>query len=329
MKFIWPTLLAALLLVPAMIAGYVWLQRRRESAASARRASGLVMSGSTRRLGWRRHIPFGLLMAALAVLVFAMARPEATLAESKPVGTVLLVIDVSNSMGATDVSPNRLTQAQDAARQFVAAQPATIEVGIVAFGNGALLIQQPTNVHTEVLDSIDRLKVGGATSLGQGMLAGLTAIAGTTVVLPDPNDPTATAPADLGYFPSATMVLLSDGEDTGGPDPLDVARLAASAGVHVSAIGFGTTDGAVIQSEGYQVSTVLDEQSLTDIADTTGGHYATGETAGDLDTITESIDLRVTTVSKTTEITALFALIAIGLLFAGGILMLRWFGRVV
>jgi Ca-activated chloride channel homolog len=327
MRFIWPTLLGALVLVPVMVAGYVVLQRRRAAAAGALGASGLVVTGSARRAGWRRHVPFAVLMAALTVLLFALARPEATLASSRPTGTVLLVIDVSNSMGATDVQPTRLAQAQAAAREFVEAQPSTIEIGIVAFGNGALVTQQPTNSHTDVIASIERLKSGGATSLGQGMLAGLGAITGKPVALPDPDSTTPAPP--LGFFPSATMVLLSDGEDTGGPDPLDVARLAATAGVHVSTIGFGTTAGTVIDADGYQVSTALDEQALTDIADTTGGHYAPAAQAGDLDQITRAIDLRVTTVRKTTEITAAFALAAIGLLFGGGVLMLRWFGRVV
>lgn len=328
MTFVWPTLLGALVLVPVLIAAYVWAQRARERRADALGASGLVLGGG-RRSGRRRHLPFALLIAALAVMIFALSRPQATLATSKPTGTVLLLVDVSNSMGADDVEPDRLTVAQEAARNFVRTQPSTIEIGLVAFGNGALVVQQPTGDRADVLAAIDRLKVGGATSLGQGMLAGLTAIVGEPVSLPD--DESDEPPPSLGYFPSATMVVLSDGEDTGGPDPIAVAQLAAGAGIHVSTIGFGTTEGAVIESEGYQVATALDAQSLTDIADLTGGTYtaAADTSASSLDQISQSIDLRIATTHERTEITAVFALAAVALLLAGGFLMLFWFGRVV
>jgi Ca-activated chloride channel family protein len=261
------------------------------------------------------------------VMIFALSRPEATLATSKPTGTVLLLVDVSNSMGADDASPTRLAVAQQAARDFVEAQPSTIEIGLVAFGNGALVTQQPTDSRSDVLAAIDRLKVGGATSLGQGMLLGLSTIADSPVSLPDPQSG-APLPS-IGYFPSATMVVLSDGENTGGPDPIAVAQLAAGAGVHISTIGFGTAEGAVIDTEGYQVATALDAQALTDIADTTGGSYsaAADDDTSKLDQISRSIDLRITTTYEHTEITAVFAGVAILLLLAGGLLMTRWYGR--
>jgi Ca-activated chloride channel family protein len=329
MTFIWPALLGALVLVPMLIAAYVWAQRARDRRAAAVGASGLVLTGGGRRAGRRRHLPFALLIAALAVMIFALSRPQATLATSRPTGTVLLVVDVSNSMGADDVAPNRLAVAQQAARDFVEAQPSTIEIGLVAFGNGALVTQQPSDSRADMLAAIDRLKVGGATSLGQGMLAGLTTIVGEPVSLPDPES--TDQPPALGYFPSATMVLLTDGEDTGGPDPIAVAQLAAGAGIHVSTIGFGTADGAVIESEGYQVATALDAQMLTDIADVTGGTYTASADASTsrLDQISRSIDLRIATTHERTEITAAFAVAAVVLLVAGGLLMLHWFGRLV
>ena len=328
MTFIWPALLGAMILVPAIIAAYVWAQDRRAQRAAAVGAAGLVLSAGSRPAGRRRHLPFAVLITALAVMIFALSRPEATLATSKPTGTVLLLVDVSNSMGANDITPTRLAVAQQAARDFVKAQPSTIEIGLVAFGNGALVTQQPTDSRSDVLAAIDRLKVGGATSLGQGMLLGLSTIAGTPVSLPDPQSG-APAPS-IGYFPSATMVVLSDGENTGGPDPIAVAQAAAAAGVHISTIGFGTEAGAVIESEGYQVATALDAQALTDIADTTGGTYSAAgddDTSSKLDQISRSIDLRIATTYQHTEITAAFAGVAILLLMAGGLLMTRWYGR--
>jgi Ca-activated chloride channel homolog len=326
MTFTWPALLVGLVLVPVAIGAYVARQRRRARDADALAVAGLVPTGGARRLGRRRYVPFALMVAALAVMVVALARPQATLAKSRASGTVLLVVDVSNSMGADDVEPSRLAAAEDVARHFVAAQPSSIDVGLVAFGAGALVTQQPTDDRAAVLAAIDRLKTGGRTSLGQGLLLALSTIAGAPVALPDPDQP---APPPIGYFPSAAIVLVSDGEDTGGPDPAAVAQLASDAGVKVSAIGVGTSAGTVITVDGYQVATALDEQSLRDIADVTGGRYEPAAQAAGVDPITRSIELRVTSVDEQTEVTALFALAAIGLLVAGGLLMLRWFGRVV
>jgi Ca-activated chloride channel family protein len=326
MTFVWPSLLLALVAVPVAIAAYAGRQRRRGREAEAAAVAGLVPVGGSRRLGRRRHVPFALMVAALAVMIVALARPQATLARSRASGTVLLVIDVSNSMGADDIEPSRLAAAQDAARRFVDAQPSSIDVGLVAFGAGALVTQQPTDDRVAVLAAIDRLKTGGRTSLGQGLLAALTTISGAPVALPDPDRP---APPPIGYFPSAAVVLLSDGEDTGGPDPAAVAQLASDAGVKVSAIGVGSDEGTVITVDGFQVATALDEQSLRQIADVTGGTYEPAARAAGVDAITRSIALRVTSVDEQTEVTALFALAAIGLLVAGGLLMLRWFGRVV
>jgi Ca-activated chloride channel family protein len=326
MTFVWPSLLGALVLVPVLAAAYVVLQRRRAGDAVALASSGLVAAGGSRRLGPRRHVPFVLLLAALAVMIFALSRPEATLARSRASGTVLVLVDVSNSMGADDVAPTRLAVAQDVARRFVAAQPSSIDVGLVAFGAGALVTQQPTAEHAEVLAAVDRLKAGGRTSLGQGLLVALSTIAGTPVALPEPGEP---APARPGYFPSASILLVSDGEETGGPDPAAVVQLAADAGVHVSAIGVGTAEGTTITVEGYEVATALHEQGLRDLVAIAGGTYAPADEASGVESMTDSLERRVTSVDETTEITAVFALAAVALLLAGGGLMLRWFGRVV
>jgi Ca-activated chloride channel family protein len=325
MTFAWPSLLVALVLVPVLVAVYMALQRRRARGPDVLAASGLVMAGGSRRLGRRRHVPFSLLLAALAVMIFALSRPQATLATARASGTVLLAVDVSNSMSADDVEPTRLAVAQDIARRFVLAQPSSIDVGLVAFGDGALVTQQPTDDRAEILAAIARLKSGGSTSLGQGMLVALSTIAGAPVAAPEPDQP----PPTIGYFPSATILLVSDGENTGGPDPTEVAQLASDAGVHVSAVGVGSADGAVINVDGFQVATALDEQALNDVISTAGGTYEPASKAADIDRITSSIERRVTSVAKKTEITAVFAFGAIAFLAAGGVLMLRWFGRVI
>jgi Ca-activated chloride channel homolog len=328
MTFVWPALLVALVVVPGLVALYVARQRRRTRDLGTLAASGLVLTaaGGTRRLGRRRHLPFVLLLAALAVMIFALSRPQATLARSRASGTVLVLVDVSNSMGADDVAPTRLAVAQDVVRRFVAGQPSSIDVGIVAFGAGALVTQQPTDDRAAVLAAVDRLKVGGRTSVGQGLLVALSTIAGAPISVPDADDP---SPASPGYFPSASILLVSDGEDTGGPDPAAVAAVAATAGVTVSAIGVGTPDGATITVDGYQVATALDEQGMTTLTETTGGRYVPAAEATDVDDLTSTLERHVTSVDETTEITAVFALVAVGLLVAGGALMLRWYGRLV
>ena len=326
MTFVWPSLLAALVLVPVLLVVYGWLQRRRRRDVDALAASGLVVTSGRCRLGWSRHLPFAVLLTALAVMIFALSRPQATLARSRASGTVLVLIDVSNSMRADDVEPTRLAVAQDVARRFVEAQPSSIDVGVVAFGAGALVTQQPTADRASITAAINRLKAGGRTSVGQGLLVAMSTIAGAPVAVPDPEQP---APPSPGYFPSASILIVSDGEDTGGPDPTAVAQVAADAGVKVSAIGVGTTDGATITVDGYQVATALDEQRLADLVAITGGTYVSAAEAPEVESMTRSLERHVTSVDETTEITAVFALAAVALLLAGGALMLRWFGRVV
>ena len=157
MTLIWPMMLVALTAVPALVVGYVALQRQRARRAAALAASGLSMNGAGRRIGAKRHVPFALLLASVTVMLFALARPEATLATPRRIGTVVLAFDVSNSMLADDIEPTRIVASQNAAKAFVEAQPSTIEIGVVAFGNGAFVTQVPTRERADVLAAIGRL----------------------------------------------------------------------------------------------------------------------------------------------------------------------------
>jgi Ca-activated chloride channel homolog len=329
MTFISPSMLLALLAVPAMVAGYVALQRRKAQHAAALAASGLSLTGAARRIGRKRHVPFALFLTAVAVMLFALARPQATIASPRRVGTVVLAFDVSNSMLATDIEPTRIAAAKDAARAFVKAQPSNIDIGIVAFGDGALVTQVPTNTKTDVLAAIDRLTPSGSTSLGQGILTAMSAIVGRPVALPADGTQPDTVPGDAGYFGSSTIVLLSDGENTAGPDPLAAAELAANSGVHISTIGIGSATGGVIEVDGFQVATALDEKMLTDVATTTGGTYFAAQDAAALDKVYRSIDLRFTTEKKKTELTGALAGAAMLLMAAGGVAMMHWYGRII
>ena len=316
-------IVVAVLVTAAAVAGYVVLQRRR---AAALRASGFAtLTGGTRRQAVRRHLPYALLLAALPILLVGLARPEAEVAVPRVSGTVLLAFDASNSMTAADVSPSRLAAAQAAAAAFVEEQPDTVDVGVLAFGEQALLTQAPTDDHDAAIAAINRVTAGGGTSLGQAILVGLGTITGKPVTLPAEG----AEPADLGYWPSATIVVFSDGEQTGGPDAVAAAEMAAAAGVRIQAVGVGTARGGTVEVDGFQLNTALDEALLTTVAQTTGGAYLPAGDAAVLADTTKSIDLRLTTEKEPIELTAPFAAAALLLLTLGALLGIRWHGRIV
>jgi Ca-activated chloride channel family protein len=311
-------------LTAAAITGYVLIQRRRSAAL---RATGFatLASGSASGGKIRRHLPYVLLLAALPILLTGLARPEAQLAVPRVAGTVLLAFDVSNSMKATDVSPSRLGAAQAAATGFVDEQPSSVDVGVLVFGDQALLTQAPTDDREAATAAIRRAAAGGGTSLGQAILVGLGTITGKPVTLPEEGAP----PPNLGYWPSATIVVFSDGQETGGPDVQAAAEMAAAAGVRIQTVGVGTPQGATVEVDGYQLGTSLDEELLTSVAQTTGGAYHPAGDATALADTTKSIDLRLTTKKQPVELTAPFAAAALLLLTLGGLLGLRWHGRMV
>jgi Ca-activated chloride channel family protein len=323
MSFQSPVMLAVAAVVGvALLLAYRQLQRQRTKALAA---AGLTPANPTRS-GLRRHVPPLLFLTALVVLLLGAARPQATVPVPRASGTVILAFDVSNSMGADDIEPTRLGAAKSAAVGFVQAQPDTVDMGVIAFGQGALTTQLPSNDHDSTVAAINRLTVAGGTSLGQAILASLAVIVGKTVSLPDPSSDA--PPTDLGYWPSATIVLLSDGEDTGGPDAVAAAELAATAGVHIETIGIGTAAGTTIEVDGYQVATALNEELLTQIAETTTGSYHRAEDAQALNAIYQSLDLRITTEDDLVELTGAAVGIALLLLTIGGVLMINWFGRI-
>lgn len=322
MSFLYPLVLAlAVLLTAGAVAAYVALQRRR-SAALAAAGFGSLTGGRV-----RRHLPYALFLAALPILLIGLARPEAQVAVPHVAGTAVLAFDVSNSMAATDVAPSRLAAAKKAATGFVEQQPKTVDVGVLAFGDQALLTQAPTADHQLAVAAINRLSASGGTSLGQAILVALGTIIGKPVSLPA--EGTSPNTAALGYWPSATIVVFSDGQQTGGPDAEAAAELAAAAGVRIQTVGVGTVQGGTVKVDGFQLGTQLDETLLTTVAQTTGGSY---QAAGDADTLaatTKSINLRLTAKKEPLELTAPFAGAALLLLLAGALLSTRWHGRIV
>ena len=325
MTFLYPVVLAvALLVTGAAIAGYVALQRRRAAALTAA-GFGALAGGGSRRAALRRHLPYALLLAALPVLLVGLARPEAEVAVPRIAGTVVLAFDISNSMSAKDVAPTRLAAAQAAATDFVEQQPDSVDVGVLVFGDQALLTQAPTDDHPAAIAAIGRLAASGGTSLGQAILVALGTITGKPVSLPADGATT----DDLGYWPSATIVVFSDGQQTGGPDAEAAAEVAAAAGVRIQTVGVGTAEGATVEVDGYQLGTALDETLLTTVATTTGGAYHQAGDAATLADTTQAIDLRLTTKKEPLELTAPFAGAALLLLALGALLGIRWHGRIV
>ena len=312
----------AIIATSVCVAGYVAVQRQRSNAL---RALGVAPGGQ----GVRRHLPYALFLAALPVMLIGLARPTAQVSVPHVAGTVVLVFDVSKSMSADDVKPNRLAAAQAAANNFVKAQPSTVDIGVTVFGQDGLTTQAPTPDHSAALAAIARLKPGGGTSLTQAILASLSTIVGKPVKL-SPGE-AADQPSDLGYWGSATIVLFSDGQDmSGSTDGVDAAAgLAANAGVRIETVGIGTPEGTTVEVDGYQVATALNEELLTNIAATTGGSYHSAQDASELNDIHRSIDLRLTTKPQPVELTAFFAGTALLLLTIGALLMIRWHGRIV
>jgi len=329
MTFRSPWMLGLLLLIPGMVAAYVSSRHRRSRRTAALSEQGLVTTSGPLRMRVRRHVPFALFVLALTVLLVGMARPMTTVKTPKREGTVILALDVSNSMKADDVKPSRIEAAKTAARAFVERQPPAVRIGVVAFGDGAVIVQTPTNVHADVVKSIDRLSTAGGTSLGQALITSLSAIAGKPVTIDAEALASDAAQVDIGYFGSASVVLLSDGEETGRPDPVSVAEVASVAGVRVHTIGIGTAAGTVVEIDGFSVATALDSGLLKQVAEMTDGSYYEGNDADGLAAISESIDLRFRIVSEHSEVTGLFSVAGIVLLLVGALLSVLWFGRVV
>ena len=258
MTFIWPWMLLSLLLVPLLVGGYIWLYTKKRQSLTDLGPLGLVKNRTGERLGVRTHIPLWLYLLGISVLLFSLSRPEVVVELPRIEGTVILAFDVSNSMAADDFEPSRMEAAKIAARNFVENQPGTIQLGVVAFSNGGLVVQPPTDDQTAVLDTIDRLNPQGATSLGQGIFSALNAIAGEALEI-DLTGFEEGVPVDIGKFPSAVILLLTDGENTSNLDPLKIAQIAAEAGVRIFPVGIGSQEGAILQIEGFSVSTQLDE----------------------------------------------------------------------
>jgi Ca-activated chloride channel family protein len=351
MKFADPQLLIALLLVPLAVAAYLLAQRRRSRYAVRFTNVDLLSNLVPRTPAWRRHVPAALYLVAISALVIALARPSMVLAVPREQATIILTMDVSRSMRATDVDPTRLAAAQKAASDFVNQLPSSFKVGLVVFSTESRIVVTPTIDRTAIHDAIDALVADGGTALGDAIVsslkaAGLPVSSGPNV----PQVPSATpsAPSSASPSPSApgapsaspgpsqpplvATVLLSDGANsTGALQPLDAARQAAALGVPIYTIALGTADGVVDvptqQGQLRQLSVPPDPETLAAIAEMTGGRSFTAPTSADLAQIYQSLGSRVGFTNEEREVTQLFAAAGLVLMLAGAGLAAHWFNR--
>jgi Ca-activated chloride channel family protein len=339
--FLWPTMLWAMLLVPILVLGYVWLMRRRKKTTLRYANLSLVKEAMGRSSAWRRHVPPALMLLAITALLFASSRPAALLTLPSTEQTVILAMDVSGSMRATDVQPNRLVASQEAAKAFVADLPRNVRVGVVAFAGTAAVVQAPTLSRDDVNASIDRFQLQRATAIGSGIVLSLATIfpeagidlsqiTGQRNMPPGPNDkpkPDFT-PVPPGSYTSAAIILLTDGQRTTGPDPIEAAKMSADRGVRIYTVGIGTKEGETIAFEGWSMRVRLDEETLKSVANITRADYFYAGTATDLKKVYQSLSTRLVVEKKETEISGLLAALGALLVILAASLSVWWFGRV-
>jgi Ca-activated chloride channel family protein len=349
MTFLWPEMLLWLLAAPALVAAYVLLLRRRKKGAVRYASLSLMKAavGPGQRL--RRHLPPLLFLTAVIATIVAVARPSAVVTLPSQQQTIVLAMDVSLSMGAKDVEPNRITAAQAAAKAFVEEHPPDARIAIVAFGATASLVQTPTQNREDLLAAIDRFQLQRGTATGSALYVALATLfpdAGIDLESlvfkgglargpasgnrPDPPlkaERKEFKPVAPGSYTSGVIILLSDGRRTTGPDPLEAARMAAERGVRVYTVGFGTAEGGTIGFEGWSVFVRLDEETLKAVADITRGEYFHAGTAADLRKVYEGLNARLVLERKETEIGFLFVAVAVVLLLVSAALSVLWFNR--
>jgi Ca-activated chloride channel family protein len=341
LTFLWPEMLWALLALPLLIALYLWMLRRRKKTALRYASLSLIKEAMGKGLAWRRHLPAALLLAAVGALLGALARPAAVVSLPSAEKTVVLAIDVSGSMRATDVLPDRMTAAKEAAKAFVAELPRSVRIAVVQFAGTAAVVQAPTLSRDDVVAAIDRFQLQRGTAIGSGIVLSLATlfpdagidlsqITGQRAMPPAPGDPPKLEfmPVEPGSYPSAAIILLTDGQRTTGPDPLEAAKMAADRGVRVYTVGVGTKEGEIIGFEGWSMRVRLDEDTLKSIAALTRADYFYAGTAGDLKKVYQGLSTRLVVEKKETEIGALFAALGALLVVIAAGLSMWWFGRV-
>jgi len=357
-SFDWPIALWALLLVPLLVAAYILLLYRRKKSAFRYSNLALVKEASAGP-SWRRHVPPALMLLSFTVLLVAMARPSAEVSLPSRVATVMLVMDVSGSMRATDVNPSRIMAAETAAKAYIKQQPKDVRIGIVAFAATALLVQSPTTDHTALTGAIDRFELQRGTAVGSGIMVGMSTLfpqdnfpinqfnsqnfggygrwgnydfrdryGGVALGDRAKAPPKKHVPVEPGSYKNAVMIVLTDGQTNAGYDPIEAARTASEYGVRVYTVGFGTARGNIVGFGGFQMRAQLDEVALKKVADMTRAKYFHAASGEDLKAVYDVLSRQLVVELREMEITSFFAaLSAILMLMAAG-LSLAWYHRI-
>jgi Ca-activated chloride channel family protein len=351
MTFLWPEMLWLVLIVPALIAVYVMLLRRKKKLALRYASLNMVKEAMGASQKVRRHIPPLFFLLAMTLMIIAIARPAAIVTLPSQHETVILAIDASGSMRANDVQPSRIAAAQAAARTFVGEQPRTTRIGVVSFAATATLVQPPTLSREDIMTALDSFQLQRGTAVGSGLLISLKTIfpeiefnlgasnpridasrdgSSRGRSLDDATKPKAPEfkPVPPGSYASAVIILLTDGQTTTGPDPIEAAKMAAERGVRVFTVGVGTTSGEILGFDGWSMRVQLDEEPLKKIAAITKGEYFFAGNAPDLTKVYKTLNSRLVLEKKATEITALFAAVAAAFALLSGMLSMLWFNRV-
>jgi Ca-activated chloride channel family protein len=325
MSFAWSAFLWGLLLVPAAGVLYLLAQRRRKRHAVRFTNLELLANLVPHTPGWRRHLPPVLLLMALSALLLGLARPQATVLVPREEANVVLVMDVSGSMEATDVSPNRLAAAQEAAGAFLDQLPDDLRVGLVSFSEREQVLSPPTEDHAVVSDALGSLQAGGGTAMGDGLLRA-TEI--SQLGVGRGNEADARGSGGNGQSVPAAVVLLSDGANTDGETrPEEAAGRARSLGVPVYTVALGTEEGTVEGPSGQEVPVPPDQETLRLVASETGGEFFASATEADLVSVYRDLGSSLGFVEEKREVTAAFAGTGAALILAGGVLSTLWSGR--
>jgi Ca-activated chloride channel family protein len=341
MNMLWPGFLLLLGFIPIIIAAYIWMLRRRRRYAVRYSSLSLVRAALPKQSRWRRHLPMALFLLGLVSLVVALGRPMASVVVPSGQATIVLAMDISGSMCATDIEPNRLLAAEEAALSFIRSQRSNTQIGIVVFAGFSEIIQPPTRDQDALEAAIRSLTTARRTAIGSGILKSLDAIAEVDESIP-PSDlsfaGSTVPPVPPGTYAPHIIVLLTDGASNAGIWPLDAAQQAADRGVRVYTIGFGTAEGAPFAfcdapfqgnffgggfGGGGGFRRGIDEETLIQIADMTGGEYYQATSASELDEVFKSLPTYLITKRETTEIS--FAFSALGALLAGAAILLSMF----
>ncbi len=346
LTFMWPQFLWLLLAVPLLVAVYFWLLRRKKKLSLRYASLSIVKEAMGTSLNLRRHVPPILFLLAITAMLVAASRPFAVITLPSTQETIILAMDVSGSMRATDVKPNRLVASQNAAKAFLAELPRSVRVGIVAFAGSAQVVQPPTLSREDLVAAIDKFQLQRATAIGSAIIVSLAELfpddgidlaamtygsgkqRGVAIDQTPKKAKKEFVPVAPGSYNSAAIILLTDGQRTTGVDTLEAAKMAADRGVRIYTVGVGTVDGETIGFEGWSMRVRLDEATLKAVALQTQAEYFYAGSAETLKKVYEKLSSRLTVEKKETEIAGLLALVAAVLAISSAALSLLWFNRI-